>query len=196
VRPAARRARTRPLDAAGATPTLWDRDAGKFYPLHPCSRRGWRVQRGEASLGKGEARRRLSLPIASLESLVFSRKQDKFSAQPARKPHERPVAAFLAAGRVGHSVRIERAPMAFWRPLWLPFAPVLPFFFLADLFYGLSASADRDGGARERPALPGWSSCTARPWPRLVKSPGRRPAIYREGEPTEGWGNPEGVPRP
>jgi len=24
---------------------------------------------------------------------------------------------------------------------------------------------------------------------------GRRPSIYREGEPTEGWGNPEGVPR-
>ena len=29
-----------------------------------------------------------------------------------------------------------------------------------------------------------------------TKSDGRRPSIYREGEPTEGWGNPEGVPRP
>ena len=29
-----------------------------------------------------------------------------------------------------------------------------------------------------------------------TKSHGRRPSIYREGEPTEGWGNPEGVPRP
>ena len=29
-----------------------------------------------------------------------------------------------------------------------------------------------------------------------TKSYGRRPSIYREGEPTEGWGNPEGVPRP
>jgi hypothetical protein len=28
-----------------------------------------------------------------------------------------------------------------------------------------------------------------------TKSYGRRPSIYREGEPTEGWGNPEGVPR-
>lgn len=28
-----------------------------------------------------------------------------------------------------------------------------------------------------------------------TKSHGRRPSIYREGEPTEGWGNPEGVPR-
>ena len=28
-----------------------------------------------------------------------------------------------------------------------------------------------------------------------TKCHGRRPSIYREGEPTEGWGNPEGVPR-
>ena len=28
-----------------------------------------------------------------------------------------------------------------------------------------------------------------------LKGHGRRPSIYREGEPTEGWGNPEGVPR-
>lgn len=31
--------------------------------------------------------------------------------------------------------------------------------------------------------------------PRFKNSYGRRPSIYREGEPTEGWGNPEGVPR-
>jgi hypothetical protein len=45
--------------------------------------------------------------------------------------------------------------------------------------------------------------CRFRPWwwchparrAALHSSYGRRPSIYREGEPTEGWGNPEGVPR-
>ena len=36
---------------------------------------------------------------------------------------------------------------------------------------------------------------TLRGVPRFKNSHGRRPSIYREGEPTEGWGNPEGVPR-
>lgn len=54
VRPAARRARTRPLDAHGMTPASGSGCRGRFSPCTPSPRRQeWGVQRGKAPLGKG-----------------------------------------------------------------------------------------------------------------------------------------------